>query len=288
MIALVALLLAPAEIELPSVQRGDVTARLAIRVADRAAGPGRAEVRYAVDVQGPAWLEVGDPLLEDALAGWRVRWQASSWETGRAALTLGLVQVKPGTVPLPGLRLRVRGSPSEAWEEVSWPDPLQEPADVAPLVELPPLPAAAWHRWAIAAGAVATLLLVVVLMRLLRRERVVLTPMLTASQRALTRIDEAATIEDVTQPLRELLEARTNIPATRRTTTEVLALLVATPDVQAELRELFALSDQAKFAGRIPSPDVLTEAKTRARALVTGLSSKAVPAGETAPVGEVG
>src|SRR5262249_16782278 len=63
---------------------------------------------------------------------------------------LELHQVKSGTVSLPGVRLRVRAGPDQTWEEVSWPEPLHEPRNVAPPVELPPLPPPLWPsvvRW---------------------------------------------------------------------------------------------------------------------------------------------
>ena len=81
-------------------------------------GPGRARARLTLEVTGPAGLAVEFPRLEDALAGWRVQWAASSWSQldGRVlwVQTLDLVQVKPGVVPLPGVSLRIRAGPDAA------------------------------------------------------------------------------------------------------------------------------------------------------------------------------
>ncbi len=288
MTALVLLLLtvvAPAEREpglvLPPEHRGDVTATLALRVPEQGAGPGRGRVQLTIDVHGPDGLEVDGPQLEDALAGWQIRSAASSWSSSDSGEdweeTLELVQVKPGVVPLPGLTLRVRSGPKASWQEVSWPDLLNEPRDVAGPEKLPPLPPSPWPRVLVLLALVLTVGAgLALLVRVGRRWRAAGQRPLPVHERALGRLDampeEApAAVVHLDSVLRGYLEERYGVEALRQTTGEVLSALAEknalSGEQTAELSELLRWYDVAKFAGGAGMADV-REAAERTRQFV--------------------
>ncbi len=283
-----------AGVELPTLTRGDLTARATVRVADEGAGPGRARATFTVTVEGPPTLQVEGPQLEDALAAWRVAWEASSWSADGTAtweISLGLTQVKPGAAPLPGVRLRARARPGEDWQDVSWLEPLHEPRDVAPLVELPPLPPSPWPRRLAMIGSSAILLAALGLGAWWwRREGGTRAAPEPAWRRALARLGDGAGVEEVTAVLREFLQEQGRLPASRLTTAELVARLEGRGDVPAgalaEVRELLHLGDLVKFAGHAPAEAERAEAVRRARALLECLATWT--AGEKGAVGEAG
>jgi hypothetical protein len=247
----------------PPVRKDNVTATLGLRVAQQGPGPGRGRVQLTIHVRGPANLDVEGPQLEDALAGWQTQGAASSWSSSDDQAdweqTLGLVQVKPGVVPLPGVTLRVREGPSASWEEIGWPDLLNEPRDVPGPEKLPPLPPPLWPQLLLLLGiAVVVGAGLALLVRGVRRWRTAGERPLPVHERALRRLDAlpaepAAVVLRLDSVLRGYLEERFGVEAMRKTTREVLSALAekaSLPDEQAAtLAELLAWSDVAKFAG---------------------------------------
>src|SRR3954454_18893927 len=132
----------------PPQQHGALTATLEVRVADRPVAPGQGQATLLIVVEGPATLEVGQLRLEDALEAWTAPATFSSWaregERVTCAVSLDLVQAKPGPAPLPALRLRCREGPRSEWHELRWVDILKEPRSAPPPEELPPLPPSPW------------------------------------------------------------------------------------------------------------------------------------------------
>src|SRR5262249_38807018 len=160
-----------------------------------------------------------NPRLEDALAGWRVAWQTSSWSEGDRTLwetTLGLVQVKPGAVSLPGLSVRLRESGNTPWQDISWPEPLNEPRDVAPIIEVPPEPPPVWPpRLKRVLPLVLLLAGGAVLLRVVHRLRARRQAPLPAWRRALGRLEHEQDLAAVTTIVRAFLEEQGLLPATR-------------------------------------------------------------------------
>lgn len=278
-------------VELTTLRRGEVTARAEVRVADKGVGPGRGVVFFKVSLEGPGTLQVEGPRLEDALAAWRIGWQTSSWsgdQPGSLEINLGLVQLKPGAAPLPGVRLRVRGQPSETWQDVAWLDPLHEPRDVAPIVDLPPLPAPAWRTYLLPAASGAIVLLLVGLLLNWARRRQVYSPPIPAWRRALLLLDKEDGVEQVTGILRGFLHEQGALPTARLTTAELLSLLASQrnfpDDALAKLRQVLELADLVKFAGHAPSAEEAKAARLSVRELVEALATW--PPGENDPVGE--
>ncbi|MFO0842515.1 MAG: hypothetical protein U0797_08985 [Gemmataceae bacterium] len=277
----------PPDADLGEQRHGDVVATLAVRVAEQALAPGRAKVRYLVSIEGPTTLQIDPPRLEDAFAAWRVGAEWSSWAgDGRARVDwlLGLEQTKPGAVPLPGVRLRVRGGPSEGWHDVTWPDPLHATRDVAPIVELPPLPPSPWPaRLQGASLAVLLTLAAALLARRFRRREPVVRP-LTPTERAEARLAASADLEAITTAVRDFHGEHTGLPAARMTTAELLTAL-GDRGYQAEgLRRLLEQGDLVKFAGLPATPAQVEEARALAVGVVRDLATWA--SGETRAPGE--
>jgi hypothetical protein len=269
------LMAAPAEEREPGVvfppqRKGNITATLEVRVPAQGPGPGRGRVQLTINVRGPRSLEVDGPQLEDALAGWQTQWAASSWSSGEGEAdweqSMELVQVKPGVVPLPGVTLRVRDGPSAGWEEMSWPDLLNEPRDVPGPEQLPPLPPSPWPRLLVVLGTVlAAGLGLALLVRVGRRWRAAGERPLPAHERALARLgampaEPGAAVLHLDGVLRGYLEERFGVEAMRKTTREVMAALPEKPALSeqetSDLAELLAWCDMAKFAGISQGTDV--------------------------------
>lgn len=288
---LVALLASPGVVELPGRTAGPVAARLWVEVPEEGAGPGRGRTRYTLALEGPAGLVLDGPRLEDALAAWRISGQAASWrQEGSVAvtITLDLVQVKPGPVPLPGVHLRVRESARGDWSDLSWPGPLHELRDVPPPVEVPAPDVPRWPAW-VGSVAVAVVLAGSVLVYFRRRRRRGPGPV-PAWQRARARLEEAQEMEVLAEELRDYLEEQLGLPASRLTTEELLRELVARGDVAPALlqgvRELLQQSDLVKFAGQPAASDQLAAARRRTIELIEALMGWPRPAGEGDGAGE--
>ena len=254
------MLLMPAiaeEMTLPPKGQGDVVATVSIRVAEQTPLPGTARVRVRIEVQGPADLRVELQPLEDALAAWRVPRRASSVRSnGRAEweCTLELVQVKPGVVPLPGVRIRVHSGGVPQY--IAWPELLNEPADVAPLVEVAALPPSPWPdrlRWVclLALALVGMVGIVLGVRRWVTRPARPLPP-LEAAVAAIDRLSKSPDeptrlIAELDGVLRAYLETR-GVAATRMTGRELRGPLQAIPG-GAEISDLLMRGEELKFAG---------------------------------------
>jgi hypothetical protein len=255
---------------LPPQRKGAIIATLSLRVPEKGPGPGRGRVQLTLHVRGPESLDVEGPQLEDALAGWQVRWATSSWSSSDSEADweqdLELVQIKPGVVPLPGVTLRVREGRSASWEEIGWPDLLAEPRDVPGPEKLPPLPPSPWPRVAL----VLVIVLIAVcglalLVRAGRRWRAAGERPLLPHQRALAKLEAipeepAAGVLHLDAVLRGYLEERFGLEAMRKTTHELLASLAEKNEFSSErlsnLSDLLGWCDVAKFAGGSTEKDV--------------------------------
>lgn len=291
LLALLLLLAGPADgngIALPEEVRGPIRARLRVTIPDEGAGPGRGRARIGIVVEGPAALAVQGLWLEDALAGWRIAAQTSSWSangSARLERALDLEQVKPGVVPLPGIRLRVRPGPGLPVEEITWSDLLAEMRDAAPLVELPALPPSPWPGRARRAGVILAVLGGASALGLVwRRWRTSGEKPVSASMRARIRLEEIARGSDgpaekvtgLVAVVRTFLEERGGLPADRSTTAELLRCLEEREDVSIEvrcsLREILEMGDLVKFAGLVPEEAHLGQAWQAARRVIEGLA----------------
>jgi hypothetical protein len=264
----------------PAEHRGEMTAELSVRIPEQGPAPGLARAQLTLRVTGPPSSEVDGPRLEDALAGWRVQWAASSWsEHDGWALwvqTLDLVQVKPGVVPLPGVSLRLRAGAAETWEEVSWPELLQEPRPAPTIEAQPPLPPSPWpRRLGFAAYLLGGSVGLALLVRALLRLRAAQKRPLSAHDRALARLDQtpadpAAAAAHMDGLLRDYVSERFAVPAGRMTKTELIATLQENPDLPAaqreELADVLAWCELGKFAN--VEVDGAREAGSRARRFV--------------------
>ncbi len=265
----------------PPERRGEVTATLALRVPEQEAGPGRGRVQLTIHVHGPAGFGVEGPQLEDALAGWLTQWAASSWSSSDGEAyweqTMELVQVKPGVVPLPGVTLRVRAGPSASWEEIGWPDLLNEPRDVPGPEKLSPLPPSPWPQVLLLLAVVLTAGAgLALLVRAGRRWRAGGERHVPVHERALARLDAVpeeapAAVVYLDAILRGYLEERYGVEALRQTTREVLSALAEknalSGEQMAALTDLLGWYDVAKFAGGADVAEV-RDASERTRQFV--------------------
>lgn len=264
-------------VDLEEQRRGDLVARLSVRIPDEGAGPERGCAWYTLTCTGPLTMQLAPPQLEDALAGWRIARQASSWSSDKQAahqtLSLMLVQVKSGRLALPGIRVRLRSNPRADWQEVFWPDPLHEARGVLPVEELPALPLSPWPaRGRFLALGVASLLLVVLLVRKMERLRVWSGRGEPRWQRALRRVDESRDPGAISDIVRSFVEEQSGLPVSRQITSEWLARLREQPglseDLLARLEQFFGKGDLIKFAGQTLSESEQAEFVREARELV--------------------
>jgi hypothetical protein len=265
----------------PAQRLDGMTATLSVQVPEQGPAPGRGRVTLTLQVSGPAALEVDEPILEDALAGWRVEWAGSSWTINKDRVsvvqTLQLVQIKPGAVPLPGVTLRLRASTSASWQSASWPEVLAEPRDVPPPVAVPPVPPSPWPARLVASGIVLAAALCLSLLVLVgQRWRAGRKRPLPAHDRALLRLDEmpadpVAAVLHLDTVLRRYLQERFGVEALARTNRELLAALTEEQSLPAEqaaaLADLLSWCELAKFAG-IAAGEGITETRARAREFV--------------------
>jgi hypothetical protein len=279
---------------LPLVKRGDMIAELNVKVKQPPVGRPRAEppfavVRLTVTVWGGPTLDVEAPphaeVIDDAwkqtpVAGPKLdrKTDGTTWKQ-----TIELEQVKPGTLPIPSVKIRFRDDPASAkWEEVEWTDILREPHG-APILE-GPLPEEArrgWLLWvSLGLAALALLLGSWGLKRRLTGPAKPLPPDEWALQ-------ELARIEKTLLPpagdaeryhtllsnvVRRYLAERFQLPAPRLTTAEFLEEVRKVPDLSAEqqtlLRDFFERCDLAKFARASATPEECLRATELARTFV--------------------
>lgn len=304
-VLLAALAAAPADpwLELPEVRHGPVVARLAVRVMASGSAPGRGRVRFRLRVEGPRGLQADGPQLEDALAGWRVAWQASSWVEDDPTVweqTWQLDQTKAGAVPLPGIRVRVRSTGAGPWQEASWPEPLREPRDVPPPIPIPPAPRSPWPaRLRTAAVLVACLLAVALLARRVRRWLRARRAPPSAEERALASIETitrsdappARRLADLAAVTRDFVAEAWGLPLGRRTSADLLAALEAAgvdgPTCEAT-KALLTTADLVKFAAVAVDAAAVDRAAEQARRTITATARhrQESPVGEARTTGE--
>jgi hypothetical protein len=254
-------------VDFPAKQWPNMVARLHVQVADEPDAAGFARVRLAVDVEGPATLEVEPPHLDDAIDAWKVR-RASSWriDEGKAQWedSFDLRQVKPGLAPIPSVKLRCRESPTAPWEEAEWTNILTDLHGL-PLPGAPPVASFSWWWLVVAAvPGVAVLICGVVWWRRARRQP---PPALTAEERALAALQRLEATLHTAAPqelcnalstgLRRYVAERFAVPALGQTTPEFLTSLSGCKALAAiqrdQLGALLERCDLVKFAGVSPT-----------------------------------
>lgn len=296
-LALAALLCAavagPGQIQPPDQVKGDIVARLTVKVADQPAGPGLAAATATVTVTGPITLQMEPARLGETVSAWA---STSNFfgllEGDRLTLTerIALKQTKAGQVALPSIAVRFRSDDSSAWEEAKWTD-LSTLRDGLGPDETPTLPvwrAPRWF-WPAVVGAVVLPLAVLCAWRL-TRPRPIAQP--TPRQWALRQLAELeAGIGQqgsewyhtrLAYIIRRFLAERYGLPAEQRTTAEFLAAASRTPELSGEQCEVLGgfleRCDLAKFAPVSTSAEECRQTTALARCLVDSTSE---------PVGQV-
>jgi len=272
---------------------GDVTARLAVHVGPQAPQPGQALVFMTLTVTGGPGLEVeSPPRLSDASSAWdATRTDFEQFEDGRRTWTefIRLRQTKPGTEPLPDVKVRFRENTSAKWEEAEWTDLLKMMSD-APGVDASP-PVAGWPWQVEAAAAAVALAVLLAAAWYLSRRRPGPTKPLPPDRWAL---QELARIEQKLAPpagpaeayhtllsnvVRRYIAERFGLPAPRQTTAEFLETVRTSGRVSAEqqtmLRDFLERCDLAKFANAPASPEECRQAAALARDFVQQTSAAA-------------
>jgi hypothetical protein len=284
--ALLALAAAGAEFRTKTETRGRVTAWLDIRVADKPAEPGFAEVTLIISLEGSTTLAVRQIDIKDTVSGWKEETKRPPPSIRRGddrilwTQTLALKQTRAGQVPLPAVKVTFRDGADEA--SVEWTDLLRQPRGLPAPAEVPAPPTAPDRRRAGAALLlVAANVLVVALfswVSLRRRRR---QPPLTAEQRAARELDSAAALmatdvaaahERVADVVRGFLADRFQLPVTRQTTAEFLEAVSRDSPLSEQqrdgLREFFERCDLVKFAGVRPPPDECWRTAEMAREII--------------------
>ncbi|MFO0877546.1 MAG: hypothetical protein U0840_09240 [Gemmataceae bacterium] len=289
MAGVIMLLLIPGAMELPPQQQGGIRAQAVLSIPEEGVEPGRARARLELEFTGPAGLEVDRPQLEDALQAWRMPWLASSSTSEsplRVVLTLELEQTRPGTIPLPGVRVRAREGPDQSWQTFDWLDLLRQDADVAPIEELPEPEPSPWPgRVRLAAVGVLLALGLMLLLRRFNRARPASPP--TPISLARTKLQQAQHVGDLADIVRECIRMQTGIAVTSLTSGDLLAALSKighARDTLESLQQLLELGDLGKFAGQRLEGAALEETRALALDIVASLASW--PSGEKDPTGE--
>ena len=265
-------------------KRGDVKLSETLTIVMRVEGADPLEVDFTDKVRSTeGWhLEkVGAPKVATNKEG-RARWE----QTFRAT------PLQPGQhqLPLPGLEFTDKGGKEQ---KVAW-TPLvvkivtrvakvdiSEARDLTGIEELPPVPVTQtlWWRWALCGLLVPAL---IVFLRLRLRSRPLLPP--SPHEVALRQLEELTRLPLRTTPevqhyharlsdvLRQYLEQRFELPATRQTTPEIFAAMGANSRVPAEpqalLNDILARCDLAKFARVVPSAEECQRVVSLARQFV--------------------
>jgi hypothetical protein len=266
-------------------------------VAERGPVPGKARVELTLNLTGPASLEIDPPRLEDAQAAWKIHRAASAWyqtdSTQHACWQAQLDQVKPGVVPLPALRVRVRDGSSS--DEFTWTDLLRPLRGSLAPEPVPSPPPPAWHAYLYRGGWVVGGLAVLVLgLVAVRRRRRPAGPLLP-HQAALALLQNTppppatevrsyhAVLADT---LRVYLRDRFEIPAPYLTTPDVLAAVEAHPGIDPAgrelLRQVLERCDRVKFAGVALSAEEAHESAQWARQFIQATAPATGEAGQSA------
>lgn len=275
--------------EFPPARRGDITARLAVLVAEPKIGVAPAAT-LTVTVEGGQTLEVEPVRLDDSTEGWQVtRHMTKDSHATRLTVrqVLNLRQTKPGLIPLPGVNVRFREGPAAEWQEAEWVNLLRDAAEVAPpdAVEITGNDRSAWLVCAIV--IVAGIAGFVIWLRRTSNPPPVLSP----AKRALTELDvlEQQGLErgEVYQRLSDLvrgfLTERLQLPAQRLTTPEILQEHIerVPPDSRVPLAKLLERCDLVKFARTEASALDCREALVLARTVIRSCDENGAAVGAT-------
>jgi hypothetical protein len=278
-----------------TADRTDVRLSDSVRVTLTVEGAAPLRVELPKELLDPPSLEawrlrpVGAAAVTD-LPGGRQRWtqtfRADPYRPGM--LTLGFAPAKAfaGQAPAP---VTVDWRP---FPQVTVSSPVQDTDEARPVTgieHLPHPPSATDPRrltGAILAGLLAAALGAAVVVWVVRRRKPVpLTPVEWAT-RELDALDGAEGddfAERLSGVLRTYLERRSGLPATRRTTAELLAAAAEGFPGEA-VRPILERCDAAKFAGQALTADECRELLAEARAVVEATSRTASdPAGNPAP-----
>jgi hypothetical protein len=261
-------------------------------------------VRVTLSVEGAAPLRVelsNEVLDEESAAAWRARPAGPATVTDRPGGRQRWARTYRFDPYLSGQPLRLGFAPATAragtdpqpqtvaWEPVNVTVTTEvtaatEPRPTTGIEDLPPIGAptnSLRDRIAVFAGlGVAVVLAGAVGAWLLRKRR--RGPPPSPEEWAAARLDELTpddpTFADrLSDVLRTFLERRSGLPATRRTTAELLTAVE--PDaIPVELvRPVLERCDAAKFAGLDPTPDERRQLLADARAIVTPVAPDAQP-----------
>jgi hypothetical protein len=247
---------------------------------------GPAPLRVEAPAQAEKWLAtrsalmwqiqpLGPPAvqkLDDGRERWEQSFRLSPFFHGdRVAITFAPIQVNGQDVQFDTQTLRVRKTIEDAKPENAVPI-----TGIEPLPEIPPKPldASGWPFLAV----LATVFALVVCIVLVRR-RLAKTPPIPPTDWAdrelarleVERIDTGLATERLAAIMREFVERRFDVSATRLTTAELLAACEAAEwpaERLAPLRDSLERCDRAKFAGDPPDAAGLQALIGSARAWV--------------------
>jgi hypothetical protein len=212
--------------------------------------------------------------------GGRERWEQAYrlspfFHGDRVLLAFNSIIVNGESIAFVGQQVRVRRTIEEPKAENAVP--------VTGIETLPPLPPKPVNAsgWPFIAGLVGIFAVVLVVV-LIRKKRTAPPPLplnvwaereldRLEREQAMERIDSRAATDRLAAILREYVERRFGLPATRLTTSELLATTAEWPaDRTIPLRDVLELCDQSKFAGTAPDPAGLLALIGAGRAWIVG------------------
>ncbi len=275
-----------------SADRGDVRLSESVRVTLTVEGdaPLRVEPTESVltDESAVAWRArpVGSAAVAD-LPGGRQRWaqvyRLDPYLPGEHRVGFAPFQVtagagKPQTVTWEPVAVRVTAGVTGDAAEARPPTGIEE---------LPPPPITAGSRWrAVLSAALLVVCLGIVVQLLRRAVRRPPPPMPPEkwAERELAALEQAPAEEfadRLSRVIRTYLERRAGLPATRRTTAELLAAAESAPVPGVipvdQARPVLEWCDRVKFAGLTPAADDCRDRLAEARALVSQVSADVRP-----------
>jgi hypothetical protein len=248
-----------------------------------------ARVNYTIVITGNDPLEVEPP---ESLGSPRVwNWSPDApilFHDGNTPVliySVDLDQVKPGLVPLPGVRLAFHTIGKNDWDAFEWTDILKESRELELAAGKGPDTPPPGHSllWLILGPvAVVIVVLVGVALWVLRRPKPV-SP-LTPQERALRQLDLVEGLgragpdesgrypAEVSEVVRGFLAERYGLPAQQQTTAEFLRTMAQTAELSEEqrqaLKELLERCDLAKFAAARTPPDECRRLAALARSVI--------------------
>lgn len=265
-----------------TVDRTDIRLSDSVRVTLTVEGTAPLRVELPKELLNAASLEAWRlrPLGAanvDNLPGGRQRWsqtfRADPYRPGKLTLGFAPAEAFVGVAPKP---VPVDWKP---FPEINVSSPVQDTDEARPVTgieHLPSLPSATDSRGlvgAVLAGLLAAALSAVVVVWMMRRRKPVpLSPAEWATREldALEGADGDDFAERLSDVVRTYLERRSGLPATRRTTAELLVVVVEGFPVEA-VRPILERCDAAKFAALPLSPDDRQRFLAAARSLLGNL-----------------